>query len=206
MCCHFVWKWFAVNFKKQTPVFPSPGTRNKHLQHLTLVSFVNLHLDKAKTCVQIYTCLFRLALPKWQGCKSLFISISIITIYILLWHRRRDQHARYSPRHTELPTRSCFLGAMSAGNEVCVSVVCLLPKSPRPITGFRSDCVAAIISSRSGPDCQLNTQFAVVNLHHLWLLVCVRLLVYTHTGCGCVYECARSHKWSFLCPFDKDLI
>lgn len=68
---------------------------------------------------------------------------------------------------TGLRTRSCFLGATSAGNEVCVSAVCLLPKSPRPITGFRSDCVAAIISSRSGPDCQLNTQFAVVNSHHL---------------------------------------
>lgn len=65
------------------------------------------------------------------------------------------------------PLEVASFGAMSAGNEVCVSAVCLLPKSPRPITGFRSDCVAAIISSRSGPDCQLNTQFAVVNLHHL---------------------------------------
>lgn len=62
---------------------------------------------------------------------------------------------------------SLSLGTPSAGNEVCVCVVCLLPKSLRPITGFWSDCVAAIISSCSGPDCQLNTQIVVVNSGHL---------------------------------------
>lgn len=140
-------------------------------------------MTKQNVCSNIHlSCL----LLKWQACKSLFISISIITIYILLWHRRRDQHARYWPGHTELPTTSCFLGAMSAGNEVRVSVVSLLPESPRPITAFRSDRVSAIISSCSVPDCQLNTQFAVVNLHHLCLSVCASLLVYAHTVCECV--------------------
>lgn len=67
---------------------------------------------------------------------------------------------------------------LSGGNEVCVCVVCLSPGSPLPIMGFLSDCGAAIISSHSGLDCQLNAQIVVVNSVHLSIMCPVCVYVY----------------------------
>lgn len=88
----------------------------------------------------------------------------IIAVYILFWLYWHDQHDRYSTEPIDLSSAPPSLSLCSqAGNEVRVFVVCLLPNSLGQIMGFRSDCVAAIISSHSGLYCQLNAGSVVVN-------------------------------------------
>lgn len=95
-----------------------------------------------------------LSTPNKHRCKwfSLSFCFNYYCIHLSFWLYRYDQHARYSPEHIDLPATS---PSLSAGNEVCVCGVCLLPDSLLPVMGFLSDYAAAIISSHSRLECQL---------------------------------------------------
>lgn len=121
---------FAANLKKQVPFLCRELLHRSIKFDISIKSFVTW-TKQMSTCftamhnaVCLYTYLSLSSCPseKRRGCKWLFISVSIITIYILFWHHWHGQHARYSPKHIDLPTRSRSLSALRVLVMRCASV------------------------------------------------------------------------------------
>lgn len=120
---------------------------------------------------------------------SLFSLSVLILSFWIYWYDRHDLYSHWSLRYISL--------CLAAGNEVCVSVVCLLLNSPHAIMGFLSECAAAIISSHSGFDCRLNAQIVVVNSVHLWVVFCVCNL-YPYAFYVCVWQRDLSMDYIYI--------